>query len=93
MVGSVIRDRIFSSVDLPAPLRPMMPRTSPLHFEIDILQGPELLDRVALHDLPAAHNIGRLARYIAHAALQHIAEIGMAVVERPLGAMANEVAL
>jgi hypothetical protein len=28
-VGWVIRDRIFSSVDLPAPLRPMIPTTSP----------------------------------------------------------------
>ncbi len=28
-VGSVIRERIFSSVLLPAPLRPMMPTTSP----------------------------------------------------------------
>ena len=28
-VGSVIRERIFSSVDLPAPFRPMMPTTSP----------------------------------------------------------------
>ena len=28
-VGSVIRLRIFSSVDLPAPLRPMMPTASP----------------------------------------------------------------
>ncbi len=29
VVGSVIRDRILSSVVLPAPLRPMMPTTSP----------------------------------------------------------------
>src|SRR5262249_59036417 len=28
-VGSVIRLRIFSRVDLPAPLRPMIPTTSP----------------------------------------------------------------
>jgi hypothetical protein len=28
-VGAVIRVRILSSVDLPAPLRPMTPRTSP----------------------------------------------------------------
>ena len=28
-VGSVIRLRIFSRVDLPAPLRPIMPTTSP----------------------------------------------------------------
>ncbi len=29
VVGSVIRDRIFSSVLLPAPFRPMIPTTSP----------------------------------------------------------------
>ena len=29
VVGSVMRDRILSSVLLPAPLRPMMPTTSP----------------------------------------------------------------
>ena len=29
VVGSVMRERIFNSVDLPAPLRPMMPMTSP----------------------------------------------------------------
>ena len=64
-----------------------------LHLEADILQGPELLDRVALHDLAAVHDIGRLAHRVAQAALHHVAEIRMAVVERPLGAMADEVAL
>ena len=29
-VGAVMRDRIFNNVDLPAPLRPMMPSASPL---------------------------------------------------------------
>jgi hypothetical protein len=29
LVGSVMRERIFSSVDFPAPLRPMIPTTSP----------------------------------------------------------------
>ena len=30
--------------DLPAPLRPMMPNTSPCwHLEADVLQGPEVL--------------------------------------------------
>jgi hypothetical protein len=28
-VGAVMRDKILSSVDLPAPLRPMMPTASP----------------------------------------------------------------
>ena len=30
LVGSVMRERILSNVLLPAPLRPMMPTTSPL---------------------------------------------------------------
>ena len=43
-VGSVIRLRIFSSVDLPAPFRPMMPTTSPcLISQVDVAQRPELL--------------------------------------------------
>src|SRR5262245_46853213 len=29
VVGSVMRERIFSNVDLPAPLRPITPTTSP----------------------------------------------------------------
>ena len=37
-----MRDRIFSSVLLPAPLRPMMPTTSPaLRLERDVAQRPE----------------------------------------------------
>ena len=40
-VGSVIRERTFSSVDLPAPLRPTMPTTSPASIRSDVLQCPE----------------------------------------------------
>ena len=41
-VGSVMRERIFSSVLLPAPLRPMMPTTSPrLDLEVELAQRPE----------------------------------------------------
>ena len=41
-VGSVMRDRIFSSVLLPAPLRPMMPTTSPgVDLEVNVLEGPD----------------------------------------------------
>jgi hypothetical protein len=43
-VGSVMRERILSSVDFPAPLRPMMPTTSPaFDLERDVAQCPELL--------------------------------------------------
>ena len=53
-VGSVIRLRILSSVDFPAPLRPMMPKhLAALDLEGDILERPqELLHAVALDDLP-----------------------------------------
>ena len=45
-VGSVMRLRILSSVLLPAPLRPMMPTTSPLlDLEGDVFEGPEFLDQ------------------------------------------------
>ena len=45
--AAVIRERIFSSVDLPAPLRPMKPTTSPSStVERDVLERPELLERV-----------------------------------------------
>ena len=41
LVGAVTRERILSSVLLPAPLRPMMPSTSPCsHREADILAAP-----------------------------------------------------
>ena len=44
-VGSVIRLRIFRSVLLPAPLRPMMPTTSPGWTSNETLrQGPEGLE-------------------------------------------------
>ena len=44
VVGAVMRDRIFSSVLLPAPLRPMMPTTSPsVDLEGDVLERPELV--------------------------------------------------
>ena len=40
--GAVMRERIFSSVVLPAPLRPMMPTTSPsLHVKGDVLERPD----------------------------------------------------
>ena len=74
-VGSVMRLRIFSSVLLPAPLRPMMPRTSPsLDLEVDILERPEFLDRVALHDLPPAQEIAGLAAEIPQLLADDIAQ-------------------
>ena len=44
--GGVTRDRIFSSVLLPAPLWPMMPNVSPRSdLEVHVAQRPELLSR------------------------------------------------
>ena len=42
-VGAVIRERIFRRVDLPEPLRPMTPSTSPsFTSKIDVLERPEV---------------------------------------------------
>ena len=55
-VGSVMRDRIFSSVLLPAPLRPMMPTTSPgwTSNETSCSAQKSLHRHVAAADLPEA---------------------------------------
>ena len=54
LVGGVIRVRILSSVDLPAPFRPMKPTTSPSSTSNETsLQGPDLLV-VGLHLPPEA---------------------------------------
>ena len=43
-VGSVIRLRIFKSVDLPAPFLPMIPSTSPgFKLQVQVPQSPEFL--------------------------------------------------
>ena len=55
LVGSVIRLRIFSSVDLPAPLRPIRADDlPPRHLERDVLQGPEVRSSAGSVVLPAA---------------------------------------
>ena len=42
--GSVMRERILSRVDFPAPLRPIMPDDlALLHLEGDVLERPEIL--------------------------------------------------
>ena len=68
-VGVVMRERIFSSVDLPAPLRPMTPSTSPSRdLERDVAERPDLLVIVvarlaaetparALHDRVAQRSV------------------------------------
>ena len=53
----------------------MMPSTSPCsHLEAHVLERPELLDLVALNDLPSAEEISRLAREIARLAADHVAQ-------------------
>ena len=63
-----------------------------LDLEADILQRPELLDLVALDDLPAAHDVDGLARDIARLAAKHVAQRRVVVALAALGPMAEEVA-
>jgi hypothetical protein len=72
-VGLTMRERIFSSVDLPAPLRPMMPTTSPgsaskltsLSAQI-ILSRPGFRPRRrAAGDLKAVMSVSRRAGWAA----------------------------
>ena len=56
-VGSVMRERNFSSVDLPAPLRPMMPDDFALgNIEADVAQRPEMFFFEVSEALEAAPN-------------------------------------
>ena len=64
----------------------MMPSTSPcLNLEAHVLERPEFLDLVALHDLPAADEIDRLARKIARFARDHVAQRRVAARARRTG--------
>src|SRR4030095_6685672 len=60
VVGSVMRERILSSVDLPAPLRPMTPTTSP--------GGTSKLTsfkaQIVFSDLPFRRNLASGARNV-----------------------------
>ena len=67
-VGSVIRERIFSSVLLPAPLRPMTPTTSPCpDVEAHVAKGPELLARVLAGCAAAAQEASRSTQGLVQA--------------------------
>src|SRR5262245_25989535 len=62
-----------------------------LHLEAHILERPELLDLVALHDLPATYEISGLAGETARLAHDGVAQCRMAVA---LGSLvANQIAL
>ena len=56
--GCVIRDRIFSSVDLPAPFAPMMPTVSPLL----ISNETSLSAQITSSSAPSFENVVRLRR-------------------------------
>ena len=74
-VGSVIRLKIFSNVLLPAPLRPMMPRTSPcLTSKLTSPQRPEFLDFIPLDHLASANDVDRFARKVADLAPDDVAQ-------------------
>ena len=62
-----------------------------LDLEGDVLQRPELLDLVALDDGAPAGHVPRLARQVAHASREHVAQRGVAF--RLRGVVADEVAL
>ena len=51
-----------------------------LHLEADILERPELLDLVSLHDLTAAQHVARLAREIVNAMCDDITQRQMALM-------------
>ena len=64
-----------------------------LHLEIYVLQGPEFFDRVALHDLPAAHHIHRLSRGIAQLLANDVSQCRVAMRAAALPTVADQVAL
>jgi hypothetical protein len=60
---------------LPAPLRPIIPRTSALlDLETDILERPEFLDLVALNDLSSANNVNSFTGNVADLTPNHVAQ-------------------
>ena len=58
-VGCVIRDRIFSSVDLPAPLEPMIPTVSPLLISKETSLSAQMMSSSSV---PASENVVRFRR-------------------------------
>src|SRR5437867_1917583 len=62
-----------------------------LHLEAYILERPELLDLVALHDLPPADQVGGLARKASRLAYDGVAQRRMAI--ELCGLVADQVAL
>ncbi len=63
------------------------------HLEVDILERPEFLDRVALHDLPAAQEIAGLAAEIPQLLANDIAQCGVTGLPFALPAVADQIAL
>ena len=90
-VGSVMRERIFSSVDLPAPLRPMMPTTSPrLTSKETSFSAQNSSTVVARDERAAAQHVAGGAREAARAAGDDVAQRGVALA---LGLVADQVFL
>ena len=86
-----MRERILSSVDLPAPLRPMMPSTSPrLTSKLTSLsaQNSSVLSPATMR--AAARHVGRAAPGTARGARDHVAQRDVALA---LGLVADEVFL
>jgi hypothetical protein len=80
VVGSVMRLKILSSGLLPAPLRPMIPTTSPcFDVQAHIFEVPKLFDFIALHDLTTSREIDCLACEIAYLTPNNFSKSGMFV--------------
>ena len=80
-VGSVMRERILSSVILPAPLRPMMPSTSPrLTSKLTSLSAQNSSTASPATIGAAAHHVGRRAPEIVRATRpMHVAQRDIAL--------------
>ncbi len=63
-----------------------------LDLEIHISERPELLDFIALQDLPAARHVEALACDVADFAADHVAQCEVAAVTRVFGVVRDEIA-
>ena len=82
-----MRERIFSSVDLPAPLRPMMPTTSPrLTSKLTSLSAQNSSIVIAGDDGAAAQPCRPSVRQtLLRAAREHVAQAPRSARARPRG--------
>ena len=63
-----------------------------LYLEVHVSERPELLDFIALQDLPAAHHVEALACDVADFAADHVTQRDVAPVALVFSVMRDEVA-